>query len=133
MQNINWQPFEGKGGKFHNYKISIMSSKNRSGGFGFLSGFFHQENLEGFSHVLLFYYPQEKLIGFKFTNDEKLPGAFKMTKGTGSASVFPHSFWSAYRIKPEDWASQYTPKSMNDQRYGKIYYIELSEKDSTKQ
>jgi hypothetical protein len=123
-----WEPFQDKGGKFGNYKVSVMSTKRRTGGLGFLSGFFHQESLEKFAYVLFFYDKANHRIGFTFTNDKNIPGAFKMTKERKSGSVFPSSFWTAYNLDAEQWRGKYTPKKDNDRRFGKIYYIELSEK-----
>ena len=60
-------------------------------------------------------------------------GAFKLSKGTGSAAVFPNSFWRAYEISHKEWSGQYIPKHVVDNEHGKIYYIKLSEKEERPQ
>jgi hypothetical protein len=128
--NFNWKPFKGRGAKIGSYEISVMKTgaKGKSGGFGFLSGFYKKENLNDNSYVSLFYDEEKETIGFIFNNDKDYPGAFKLTKGKGSASVFPNSFWSGFSVDIGKWAGRYAPKQSLDEKLGKIYYIQLKEK-----
>lgn len=130
--NFTWKPFKGRGAKYGSYMISVMKTgaAGKSGGFGFLSGFFHKENLNSSAYVSLYYDEKNQTIGFKFNNDKDYPGSFKITKGkgVGSASVFPNSFWSAFEIDVDKWAGRYIPKQNLDENLGKIYYIELKDR-----
>jgi len=128
--NFSWKPFKDRGTKSGNYEISVMKTgaKGKNGGFGFLSGFYKKENIKDCSYISLFYDEEKETIGFIFNNDKDYPGAFKLTKGKGSSSVFPNSFWSGFAIDIEKWAGRYTPKISMDEKLGKIYYIQLKEK-----
>lgn len=133
QKQFDWKPFQQKGGRFRNYNISIICSKKNENlaGFGFLSGFYHKEQIEDYNYVLLFYSNEVKpTIGFHFLNDKTVPGAFKLTKGAGSASVFPGSFWAAHsNISPKEHVGRYIPKEDKSKRFGKIFYIELVKMD----
>lgn len=128
-KNSKWQIFKKTGGKFRNVAISI----NKNGGIGLLAGFWHQYQLAKKTHVILYFNENIKSniksVGFQFTRNAKLPGAYKLTQNRSSASVSPNAFWAAHRIvNPGKYAGAYKPQIDEDTNYGRIFYISLIKK-----
>ncbi len=121
---FNFVAFEDAGGKFGSYKISL----GEHGGFGFNAGFYRRENMKEYSHVFLSYDKSRKAVGFFFSNDSTIRGAFKISHGKNSGSVVVHSFFSAHFINPKDYAGKYEPNQYEDSKLGKLFYIILERK-----
>lgn len=130
MNELVFETFQHRGGKFGNYKVSITNAN----AFGFLAGFTLRHNLQGFGYVSLsFNKKAPTAVGFKFNNDPKFPGNFKLTHNKNSASVSAHSFFQAYNINAKKYQGKYEPHEHKDPKLGKLFYILLEENNADTQ
>lgn len=129
-KKFNFVQFEGVGSKLSSYTISI--SKN--GAFGLNSGFYSAESIKVFSHAMIFYDKTKSVIGIAFTNVSSKKGSFKITHGKNSAYIAARSFFASIIAGDKDaltkYAGKYTPQIYNDDKIGKIFYIDLKEKET---
>ena len=124
MVEFNFSKFTEPGGRF-SYSISL----NKAGGFTFNSGFYRKESLAKHSFVIIFYDKEKKAVGFSFGKERKKE-SFKLTHSRHkTASVAPHSFIHANEIDPKKFFGKYDAKKITDNQHGKIFYIELVEKN----
>ncbi|PIQ93268.1 MAG: hypothetical protein COY75_03875 [Nitrospirae bacterium CG_4_10_14_0_8_um_filter_41_23] len=121
--------FEGVGSKLSSYTISI----SRSGAFGINSGFYNAESIKNYSHVIVFYDKAKKVIGLVFTKTPSKKSSFKITHGKNSAYIGARSFFASIIAGDKDaltkYADKYTPQTYNDDKIGKMFYIDLKEKE----
>lgn len=121
MNNLKFETFRYRGGKFKNYSVSVTNAN----AFGFLAGFTLRHKLQDFDYVSLSF-SKPAAIGFKFNNDPKFPGNFKLTHNKSSASVSAHSFFQAYNINAKKYQGRkFEPHEHKDPKLGKLFYILL--------
>jgi hypothetical protein len=125
MKELLVEPFQGVRKRFRN-TIGIT----RAFAIAFHSGFYFSNKVSQYRYVLLFYGKQpKKMIAFQFLNDNKIPGALRIThhpKGN-SGYVTAHSFFNAYGIDAKKYAGRYKPLEGKDPKYGKLHYFLLEE------
>lgn len=128
-KKYNFVQFEGVGSKLSSYTISI----NKNGAFGINSGFYSSEHIKQFSHAMVLYDKDKRAIGLFFTNTPSKKGAFKITHGNNSAYVTARSFFASVFAGAKNnlikYVGKYTPQTYHDEKIGKIYYIDLKEKE----
>lgn len=117
--------------RYRNTTISLTKASV----FSFNSGFYSDNKINEFTHVLPGYNKTDKAIGFifkKFKEDEKKPeGVLKIhhdPKGnSGKAAAL--SFISKNRIDVDHYSGRYPPYLQNDPKQGMVFYILLEEKN----
>lgn len=114
-------------GKRDSNFISITASKS----FGFGADFLRQNKLEDKQHVELYFDPDEKKIGFKFTGEKKDNNAFKLIKSdvSDSKSTVARSFFTAYLrdVDLNKYESKYKAEVVHDAEHGTLYVFKLKE------
>lgn len=129
MEITNFKLFESTGAKLSTNAISISSNF----GFGFLSGFHHRNNIKDYDYVSLLYSAEDDAIGFIFSRD-KIKGSFKMTHSdrNTSSGVVCRSFFTGNKIddRINEIVGHYEPKETNHPQFGKMFYIDLKEKQN---
>jgi hypothetical protein len=128
---FNFEQFTNVGRKLGNYNITI--SKNIA--FGLNSGFYTAEKIENYTHAKIFYDKNTQAIGFLFTNNKDDKGTIKISHGKkNSGYVAAKTFFlSIFPGKLEEvnkYVGRYIPKTYNDEKWGKLYYIVLGEKEN---
>lgn len=72
-------------------------------------------------------------IGLVFTKTPSKKGSFKITHGKNSAYIGARSFFASIIAGDKDaltkYADKYTPQTYNDDKIGKMFYIDLKEKE----
>jgi hypothetical protein len=121
--------FEGVGTKLSSYTISI----SRNGAFGINSGFYNAEGIKNYSHVMVFYDKAKKVIGIAFAKIPSKKSSFKITHGKNSASIVARSFFASIFAGDKNalntYADKYAPQTYHDDKIGKMFYIDLKEKE----
>ena len=120
----NFEEFTSFKGKFSS-KISLGSS----GGFGFSSGFYNRYNLKDSAALKLFYDKDKMAVGFKFLKDVE-NGSVKLKQRQTGGYMPARSFLGKYSIDPVRYAGRYDPKEVEHETLGKVYVIELKEKQN---
>ncbi len=123
----NFEEFTSFGSKYTS-KISLSSS----GGFGFSAGFYHLYDLKGSKSLKLYFDKTKNAIAFKFLNDDS-DGAIKLKPRETGGYVTAKSFLGQYKISAARYANRYEPKEINDSNLGRIFVIELRDKDAQDQ
>lgn len=110
-------------GKFSS-KISVV----KTGGFGFSAGFFNKNNLVGSSGIKIYFDKSKFAVAFKvLKNNEE--GMIKIKgKGEKGAYIPARSFLGKYNIDPIKYSGKYDPKEILDENLGRIFVIDLKEK-----
>lgn len=123
--SYNFEEFTSYGSKF-SPKISL----GVTGGFGFSSGFYNRFNVKGAESLKIFYDKEKMAVAFKFLNTAE-SDAIKLKNRVSDAGAYipARSFLGKYGIDPKKYANRYDPKEVEDKNLGKIYVIELKEKD----
>lgn len=114
---------------------NITISLSKASVFSFNSGFYSDNEIYKFTHVIPGYNKADKAIGFKFIkikDGEKKPdGALRIShdpKGnSGKAAVL--SFISRNRIDVNNYFGKYPPHLQNEPKQGSVVYILLEEKN----
>ncbi|KKS65284.1 MAG: hypothetical protein UV67_C0011G0013 [Parcubacteria group bacterium GW2011_GWC1_43_12] len=121
----NFEEFTSFKGKFSS-KISL----GKTGGFGFSSGFYNKYNLKDSVALKIFYDKEKMAVAFKFFKNEE-SGAIKLKPRATGGYVASRSFIGKYGINPLKYAGRYEPKEVMSDNLGKVYVIELKEKQSS--
>lgn len=121
--SYNFEEFASFGSKFSS-KISL----GKSGGFGFSSGFYNRYNLKDSVALKLFYDKSKMAVGFKFLKGME-SGTVKLKNRATGGYVGARSFLGNYGIDPVKYHGRYDPKEVMDENLGKIYVIELKERN----
>jgi len=116
--------------RYRNNTISLTKASV----FSFNSGFYSENEIYKFTHVIPGYNKTEKAIGFKFikikAGEKKPDGALTISmdpKGNyGKAAAL--SFISKNHIDLNNYSGKFPPHKQNDPKLGEIYYILLPEK-----
>lgn len=114
-------------GKRDSKFISLTASKS----FGFGGDFLRLNKLDDKNYVELYFDPDNKRIGFKFTAEKNDVNAFKLIKSnvSNSKSTVARSFFTTY-LKDIDltrFEPKYQPEIVNDPEQGTLFAIELKE------
>lgn len=119
-----WQKFQSTNQKFEE-RISISTNYS----FGFPKTFYDRNNLEDYKYLVIFYDPEEKAIGFQFTNnqDEKHKFHIYRSKEKYGVSVTAKSFFNTYNIDPKTFKGKYTGTKTDVDGIGTLYTINLNE------
>ena len=112
-------------------KFSPKISLGATGGFGFSSGFYNRYNLKDSVALKLFYDKSKMAVGFKFLKDIET-GSVKLKPRETGGYVAARSFLGKYGIDPARYAGRYDPQEIMDDNLGKVYVIELKEKQDDK-
>ncbi len=130
-KTFNFLRFENVGIRVGDYIISI----NKNGVFGINSGFYRTEGIKDYSYIVLFYAEAEKTIGIAFTKSSDEKGTFKITHGKSSAYIVARSFFHSLTEGKSDnlskYVGRYTPNTYSDPNIGKMFYIDLKEKQGS--
>lgn len=114
-------------------KDSLFVSITNSQSFGFGSDFLSKNNLLDKKYLELFFDPEEKKIGFKFTKERNDKNAFKLSeaKNTKSKSVVARSFFSTFLrdIDNENYENKYEPIKEHNPEHGDLYVIKIKKKN----
>lgn len=99
------------------------------------SGFMHQskEQLSGMTHVVLSFSKAKMAIVFKFTNNELLPGATKISAKygeKGSSSIAARAFFNYYNIDTS-CAARYTARLESIPNLGDCWVVYLNQKEGS--
>ncbi len=121
--DYNLTRFTNTGSRLGNYSISLSSANS----FGFLSGFYTKENVKKYKKVILFFDNEKKAVGFKFTNDPNVEGAFTIIHGgkRTTGSVTARSFIFSNDLNEKKYFGKKTPKKIQDSEFGEVFIIDL--------
>ncbi len=130
QNRFNFEQFTSVGRKLGNYRITI--SKNAA--FGLNSGFYNAEKIKNYTHVKLFYDKSKKVVGFLFTNKKDENGTIKISHGKKNsgyiaARTFFLSIFPGNMDEVKNLVGKYKPKTYDDEKLGRLYYITLGEKE----
>ena len=120
----SFEEFTSFGSKFTS-KISLGGT----GGFGFSSGFYNRYGLKDSVALKLFYDKSKMAVGFKFLKNAE-SGSVKLKPRETGGYVAARSFLGKYGIDPVKYTGRYDPREVMDENLGKIYVIELKEKQN---
>lgn len=117
--------------RYRNTTISLTKASV----FGFNSGFYYDNGIYNFTHVIPGYNKVNKAIGFRFVKikegQDKPDGVLKIShdpKGnSGKAAAL--SFVSKNRIDVDNYFGRYFPHLQNDPKQGRVFYILLEERN----
>ena len=121
-----FQKFQNKNVRFED-RITITSTNS----FGFPTSFFRKNKIDQFKFVVLYYDPEEKSVGFYFSNDETEKYKFSIIKskqGYGG-SIVATSFFKTYNIDPKKYRGRYEWGKRNLPEIGEIFVIKLKERE----
>lgn len=116
--------------RYRNKTISLTKASV----FSFNSGFYSDNEIYNFTHVIPGYNKVDKAIGFKFikikASERKPDGALTISKdpkgNSGKAAAL--SFISKNHIDVNNYFGRYPPHLQNEPKQGKTFYILLEEK-----
>jgi len=97
---------------------------------GFPVKFYQDNKIADFKYVIFYYDEASKVIGIQFSNDENEKYKFKIIhskKGFGG-SVAVRSFFRSYNIDPVKYHTRYEWKTEDQPGIGKLYVINLKER-----
>jgi len=98
------------------------------GGFIFNSSFVRKANVEDATHVVLGYSEVSGAVGFKFTEDAKAPGVYKLSKGVSNRQVGCKPFFTYRALDPEKLRGRYVAVKRKAGKTGAVWVIYLDEK-----
>lgn len=105
----------------------------RASAFAFHQGFYSENQLHKFTHVIPGYNKNEKAIGLKFvevkSHEKKPSGARTITQERHDATAL--SFFKKNNIDVNIYAGRYKVHIQNEAKQGKLFYILLDDKDKT--
>jgi hypothetical protein len=123
--NIDFERFSGYGSKVSR-KISITKSCS----FGIPPAFFEENDIDRYTHVVLFFNKEAYAIGLQFNASED---GFKIVKyGQGKrrgASFVARSFFNAYGLDPLKYKGRYNPEKIEKEGIGEMYVIDVGKKE----
>lgn len=127
IEKLNLERFSGFRKKVSR-KISITGSAT----FGFPPAFFSENQLSAFSHVVLFFDREQRVIGLRFLKSAE-DGAFKLVSygkdEKRGATIGARSFFSRYDIDPKTYKGRYDGVKKWFEPLGDVYLIQLPERD----
>jgi hypothetical protein len=118
------QIFTAKGARIAEPKVTILDSAQIL----FNAAFVHRADISNKNYVVLGYSAMNKAIIFQFNTNPKTPGALKIVKRSGGASIGTRSFFNFYLLKPKKLAGHYIPKHEKIKNIGEVWVISLKEK-----
>jgi len=118
------QVFTAKGARIGEPKVTILETAQIL----FNAAFVHLADISKKTHVVLGYSAANRAIIVQFTSDEQAPGALKIVKRSGGASVGTRSFFNFYFLKPRGLAGHYSPKKERIPRIGDAWVIMLDDR-----
>lgn len=121
--------FENQNSRFED-RITITTSNS----FGYPRKFFNENNINQFKYVVLYFDPEQKNIGFLFTNDEQEKHKYSIIKskqGYGG-SIVATSFFKTNNIDPRKYHGKYNYEKTNLEGVGELFVIKLKERDEPK-
>lgn len=123
MSEYNFEEFKEAGGRFK----PIISLGEKSG-FGLSAGFTHSYDLKGVIGAKLYYDQNKRAVAFKFIKSKE-EGMINVKLREKGGYIGAQSFLGKYKIDQRKYAGRYEPKEITDDNLGKIFVIELTEKD----
>ena len=113
-----------------NVRLEARITITKSNSFGFPTKFSDDNEIKKFNYVVLFYDKDTKAIGIHFTNDEEKKNKFSIIKYEKyGASVNARSFFMMNSINALEHHGRYQWKVIEIENIGKLYVIELGNKD----
>jgi hypothetical protein len=119
-----FKKFVNTGGKYEN-RITITATRS----IGFPAKFYHENQIENFKFVVLYYDEAAKAIGIQFINDEKEQHKFTIVKSQAGygGNIVATSFFKKFDLDPISYKGRYEWKKENTE-FGPLYIIELTKK-----
>lgn len=124
MNEYNFTEFKEAGGRFK----SIISLGKKSG-FGLSSGFTHAYDLKGVIGVKMFYDPSKIAVAFKFIKSRE-DGMLSVKLRDKGGYIGAQSFIGKFKIDQNKYAGRYIPKEIKDDNLGRIFVIEMKERQN---
>jgi hypothetical protein len=125
---FNFKKFENRNARQED-RITVT----KSNAFGFPMKFYQVQKLADVKYAILYFDESVKAIGIQFTNDEVEKNKFsliKSKKGYGG-SIVARSFFKTYNLDPLKYHGRYDWKIVNQEGIGKLYVINLKERQET--
>lgn len=124
--NYKFEEYESVGGRFTpSISLGVVS------GFGISAGFTKKYDISKAIGAKLFFDREKTAVGFKFVN-EKENGLIKVQfYKAGGAYINAKPFLIKFDIDQKKYAGKYIPKEVELPGQGKVFVIELKEKDSS--
>lgn len=124
MEIYNFIKFEGRNLKTEN-RITITKSNS----IGLPSKFYNNNDISNFNYAVLFWDPNEKAIGIKFTNEENESSKFKIIKSQmGGGMIMARSFFKVNNIDTIKYHGRYEFEIQDINEIGKIFIIKIIDK-----
>lgn len=119
----NFTEFTNSGGRFKPY-ISL----GKKSGFGLSSGFTnkYKDDLAGVVGVKMFYDESKSVVAFKFLKHDE-DGMISVKLRDKGGYIAAQSFIGKFDINQDAFAGQFTPKIVEDPKFGKLFVIDLTE------
>jgi len=90
---MDFERFDG-GGRSYTPQVTI----SEGGYISFNAGVCRRFGLYKFTHVILYFAPTSRIIGFEFTSEEQAEGARKLQRRDPSAGLYGKSFLDFYSV-----------------------------------
>lgn len=121
---MTWQKFQNTNQRFED-RISI--SPNNA--FGFPTKFYLDNNLEAYSHLVIYYNQEDNDIGFQFTSNEEEKHKFRLvrSKGQYGVNVTATSFFKSYGINAKAYKGKYKAEKKTVEEIGTLFVIHLKD------
>ncbi|WP_029918166.1 hypothetical protein [Pelobacter seleniigenes] len=98
----------------------------KKGQLGFNQGAVESFDLENKGYVILYFDPDEKKIGFEFTNDETAEGALKFKVRKTGASIGAKYFLDYYHVDYERMSAAGTKYGLKFDEKAGLYIVDLN-------
>jgi hypothetical protein len=104
--------------------------------FGLSSAFSNTYDITKYGYVVFYYDSVAQAIGLKFTNDQKEPSKFAITRRENAKgfNIGARSFFKKNGLNPEEFAGKYVPKKLSSREAGiegtgNLFVIDLKSKN----
>lgn len=126
MNEYSWEEFKEAGGRF-----KPVISLGKMSGFGLSAGFTrtYSEQLKGTVGVKMYYDNVKSAIAFKFLKNRE-DGSLSVTLREKGGYIGARSFLGKYKIDQGKYAGRYIPREVKDDNVGRIFVIDLKEKNA---
>jgi hypothetical protein len=122
--SYNFTKFESR-----NLRQEDRITVTKSHSIGFPTKFYHDNKINEFKYVALYWDNEQKALGLKFTNDST-GNEFSIihSKSGYGGSIVARSFFKFNNLDPSRFRGRYLPKKVDVPELGQLFVIELVEK-----
>jgi len=123
----NFEEFAAAGSRLNTIFIGITGN----GTLSLYSGFYYAEKLDKYKYVSLLF-DRTGYIGVKFyEQDDPEKNLLKITHskdGKSNGWISANNFFTFYKLDAKKLKGKYTPKAVNTEKWGKVFFIDIKGK-----